>query len=204
MSSKILQRYYQWHAPIYDWTRWAFLFGRRQLMQKIATIAMPTPKSILEVGCGTGQNLLALAKIFPYADIVGCDLSADMLQRAKQKLARTSGITSPHRIQLKHAAIEDLPAHRFDLIVCSYMLSMTGPELETMVASLRRQLSPNGRLAVVDFDRSNVDWFGRWMARNHVRMDGSLSRALGGMAQVDETLAKDAFGLWRWLLWIGR
>ena len=72
-----LTRYYRWHARLYDATRWSFLFGRTALIRAIA--ADSQPRRILEIGCGTGSNLLYLHRQFPDAAITGLDLSADML-----------------------------------------------------------------------------------------------------------------------------
>ena len=47
-------------------------------------------KRILEVGCGTGYNLLNLAQTYPKATLVGMDLSSDMLAIAKKKSQGTS------------------------------------------------------------------------------------------------------------------
>ena len=58
-----LTRYYRWHAPLYDATRWSFLFGRAALIRGIALHRRP--RRILEVGCGTGANLLRLSRWFP-------------------------------------------------------------------------------------------------------------------------------------------
>ena len=49
-----LTRYYRWHAPLYDATRWSFLFGRAALIRGIALHRRP--RRILEVGCGTGAK----------------------------------------------------------------------------------------------------------------------------------------------------
>lgn len=67
-SHASLTAYYRWHARIYDLTRWAFLFGRSQLIHK-AAYRVVQPARILEVGCGTGRNLVALAQRFPAARI---------------------------------------------------------------------------------------------------------------------------------------
>ena len=79
-----LQGYYQFHAKIYDNTRWSFLFGRQAIIAQIGKYA--TPQTILEVGCGTGKNLVALANAFPTATITGVDVSADMLAVARRNL----------------------------------------------------------------------------------------------------------------------
>ena len=79
-----LQRYYRFHARIYDLSRWSFLKGRKDLMVQVA--AALQPRRILEVGCGTGANLLRLARSFPRAELCGLDLSGDMLAVAGGKL----------------------------------------------------------------------------------------------------------------------
>lgn len=85
-ASALLERYYQWQAPIYDLTRWAFLFGRAALLRRLA--AGPAPEHLLEVGCGTGHNLARLARLFPTARLTGVDLSDAMLARAERRLHR--------------------------------------------------------------------------------------------------------------------
>jgi S-adenosylmethionine-diacylgycerolhomoserine-N-methlytransferase len=32
-----IERYYRFHAPVYDLTRWTFLFGRSGILRKVAT-----------------------------------------------------------------------------------------------------------------------------------------------------------------------
>ena len=58
-----LAGYYRLHSKIYDSTRWSFLHGRWALVELLA--AQGRPNRILEVGCGTGTNLLHLARLFP-------------------------------------------------------------------------------------------------------------------------------------------
>jgi 2-polyprenyl-3-methyl-5-hydroxy-6-metoxy-1,4-benzoquinol methylase len=43
--------------------------------------------TILEVGCGTGNLLLGLAKAFPKARVLGVDIEADSLASARKKIA---------------------------------------------------------------------------------------------------------------------
>jgi SAM-dependent methyltransferase len=79
-----ITRYYRIHARIYDLTRWSYLKGRKALLRRVAARFHPT--RILEVGCGTGRNLLQLGHRFPQAELWGLDLSADMLSVAVKKL----------------------------------------------------------------------------------------------------------------------
>jgi ubiquinone/menaquinone biosynthesis C-methylase UbiE len=55
-TQESLRGYYRLHSKIYDATRWSFLFGRHRLIELVAS--HKTPTRILEVGCGTGTNLV--------------------------------------------------------------------------------------------------------------------------------------------------
>lgn len=190
-----LASYYRWQSHIYDATRWAFLFGRQELIRRAAT---GTPARILEVGCGTGRNLEQLARAFPRTEIVGVDCSGDMLAKARAKLADFGA-----RIKLHEGAYTAGVAGRFDLIVCSYSLSMMNPGYAEVLAGCRADLAAGGRLAVVDFLEAGPAWFGRWMAVNHVRMENHLPQALAAAGFAGAPEIRSAYGgLWRWFLLI--
>ncbi len=80
-----LRRYYRLHAPLYDATRWSFLFGRTGLVT-LSRQRQPGVRRILEIGCGTGKNLESIARAFPEAEIRGLDLSAEMLEQAGKRV----------------------------------------------------------------------------------------------------------------------
>lgn len=197
-SDHALERYYRFHASIYDATRWSFLFGRADLITQLAILG--APNSILEIGCGTGHNLLRLARRFPQARLTGLDLSADMLARARRRLAPFGD-----RFQLLHQAYaQPLEESHFDLIVLSYCLSMINPAWEQMIASTRQNLEPRGMIAVVDFHDSGWPAFRRWMGVNHVRMDGHLLPVLHAQFRSLDSTIRPAFGgLWRYFRFIG-
>ena len=117
-----LERYYRIHAHIYDVTRWSFLFGRTAILKKAASLIHP--EHILEIGCGTGKNLRTLCRLFPQAHITGVDMSEPMLHIARKKL----GDRNVQVTLLPLAYAKPLyPSPCFDLIVCSYSLSMFNP-----------------------------------------------------------------------------
>lgn len=196
--SSALPGYYRLHAPIYDLTRWSFLFGRKEL---IDALARQPAERILEIGCGTGYNLKRMADRFPRAQLVGADLSADMLDRARRNLATHAG-----RVRFHHGDFAELDVGAgFDLIVLAYTLSMTHPHTETLLRRAVALLAPGGRLAVVDFHDSPWPLFKRWMAVNHVRMEGELPELFSRVGLIGEPKVARAYGgVWRYLCYVGQ
>ncbi len=194
-----LERYYRWHAGIYDLTRWSFLRGREALVRWAA--ARLTPARILEVGCGTGKNLAHLGRLFPQARLWGVDLSADMLAVARKKL---QGLAD--RLTLIQAAYDQPVAAEpsFDLVVFSYSLSMFNPGWEEAIAAASRDLAPGGACAAVDFHDSNSPILKHWLALNHVRLDGHLLPGLKSRFPDHEAFIRPAFaGMWSYFLFLG-
>ena len=201
-NASSLRGYYRWHAKFYDATRWAFLFGRRGL---IATVAdqVETPSRILEIGCGTGKNLVALAEAFPGARITGLDLSSDMLDCARVKIAPFAD-----RIELVHRPYDGPVAGddgKFDLIVISYALSMINPGFDEVIRLCRGDLLEGGVIAVVDFHETRWTWFRKWMGVNHVRMEGQILAQLdAGYEAVVRQIGRGYGDLWRYVTFVGR
>lgn len=199
-AASSLTRYYQFHASIYDATRWSFLFGRESIIKEVAKRA--SPRNILEIGCGTGHNLDLLCKAFPQAKVTGVDLSGAMLTKAKEKLQAHGD-----RVQLREAAY-NAPmggdTGGYDLILASYALTMFNPGWEQALEAAHADLAPNGRLAVVDFHRARLPGFGQWMSVNHVRMEAHLLPGLEKLFEPEMCRIKSAYGgVWEFLQFIG-
>ena len=195
-----LQGYYQFHAKIYDNTRWSFLFGRQAIIAQIGKYA--TPQTILEVGCGTGKNLVALANAFPTATITGVDVSADMLAVARRNLG-----AQQRQVQLIAKAY-DQPLNaepRFDVVLFSYALTMFNPGWQAAIDYAAADLVTGGCIAVVDFHDSSLPAFKRWMGVNHVRMDGHLLPYLETNFTPQATTIHAAYGgFWQYLSFVGK
>ena len=196
-----IEGYYRLHARIYDATRWSFLFGRDAIVASAAE-AQPSPGRILEVGCGTGRNLVALARRFPGAHITGLDLSAAMLAVSRKK---TAGFGS--RITLVQRAYDAplAPMRGYDLVLCSYALTMFNPGFEAAITAASRDLAPGGHFALVDFHATRFPWFARWMGVNHVRMDAQLRPLLQKSFRPMVDQIQPAYGgAWEYLSFVGQ
>ena len=195
-----IERYYRFHAGIYDVTRWSFLFGRAELIQEI--VSRFVLSNILEIGCGTGKNLVNLCHYLPQARLVGLDISEDMLRQARKNLN-----AYPSRVEFLHRTydrpIKAEPA--FDLILFSYSLSMMPKDWESAIEYAQQDLRPGGLIAVVDFNDSSFSWFKRWMGLNHVRMDGHLLLRLRSSFRPLYLEINHAYaGWWSYFLFIGQ
>jgi S-adenosylmethionine-diacylgycerolhomoserine-N-methlytransferase len=181
--------YYRWQSKIYDWTRWSFLFGREQLIQRLI---QRRPRTLVELGCGTGRNLLALKRALPETPMVGVDLSWDMLRKAQDKLQSYDNM----RLVCGHAVPSNIG--QIDVILLSYVLTMTGPEFTQILRDCRARLSPDGVIAIVDFSNSPFEWFRRWMGLHHVQLSTELTDTLQHEFRAKIVQRRAYFGLWRY------
>jgi S-adenosylmethionine-diacylgycerolhomoserine-N-methlytransferase len=175
-----MDRMYRYQRHIYDATRKYYLFGRDRT---IAGLILQPGQSLLEVGCGTGRNLLLAHRAYPQAKLYGLDISAEMLESAR---ANFRGTTIRPDFQVADATdfvADDFGVAGFDRVLISYALSMI-PDWEKAIDAALASLAPNGSLHIVDFGQQEhlPRWFARflkaWLARFHVTPRADLHAAL--------------------------
>ncbi len=141
---------YRTQRHFYDLTRKYYLLGRDGL---IDALAPPAGGTVLEIGCGTGRNLIAAAKRWPDARYFGIDISAAMLETARASVAK-AGLAGKIMLAQGDATAFDAQAlfgvARFDRIFQSYTLSMI-PDWQGALREGAAKLAPGGRLDIVDF-----------------------------------------------------
>jgi len=145
-----MNRMYCRQRHIYDGTRRYYLLGRDRLIMGLK----PAPgANVLEIGCGTGRNLVQAARLYPDARFFGIDVSTEMLTSAIAAISRR-GMTG--RIRVAHGdgtafdpqLLFGIPS--FDHVMISYSLSMI-PDWRGVLQAAARRLTQGGRLHVVDF-----------------------------------------------------
>jgi SAM-dependent methyltransferase len=99
----------------------------------------PEPERVLDIGTGTGEAALFLAREFPRASVRGVDISEEMVRTAKAKV----GLDPEGRVAFKVADAAALPydEHSFDLAALVNM--------PPFFAEIARVLRPAGHVVVV-------------------------------------------------------
>ncbi len=187
-AGRLMDAIYTRQRHIYDATRKFYLLGRDGL---IADLAPPPGGSVLEIACGTGRNLVAIAERYPDARCYGFDISRAMLVTARQSIARaklTARVALAEADATNFDPVALFEESSFDRVVISYALSMIPPWRETLdhAAGL---LAPGGSLHLVDFGdgRGLPDAFnaalGAWLAKFHVSPRRELPDVVGAAAR---------------------
>jgi S-adenosylmethionine-diacylgycerolhomoserine-N-methlytransferase len=182
-SAARMDAIYRYQRHIYDATRRYYLLGRDRLL---AELAPPRGGSILEIGCGTGRNLVHAARLYPDARLYGLDLSSVMLESAAATSGR-AGLSERIALAQGDAASFDpvtlFGRREFDRVVLSYTLSMIPPWRAALSTALD-MVVPGGRLHVVDFGRQqgHPAWarnaLRRWLSWFSVDPRDDLQRAM--------------------------
>jgi S-adenosylmethionine-diacylgycerolhomoserine-N-methlytransferase len=186
-AAALMDRIYRHQRHIYDASRKFYLLGRDEAITKLSP---PIGGNALEIGCGTGRNLIKLARAYPRASFHGIDISAEMLDTARRS-ARRAGLAERIRFAQGDATHFDpmslfgRPA--FDRILISYALSMIPPWREAL-GEAARHLAPGGSLHIVDFgDQAGLpilfrQALNRWLALFHVAPRRTLPNDLAALA----------------------
>jgi ubiquinone/menaquinone biosynthesis C-methylase UbiE len=141
--------------PLSFWDR----IGRRT----VERLALPPDGNVLDVGCGTGASALPAAQaVGPNGLVIGVDLSARLLDRARDK-AKALGRSN---VEFLCADMTSLgyPDGHFDAVVSVFSIFFV-PDMEGLVRELWRMVRPGGKLAVTTWGpRIFEPAYSRWLA----------------------------------------
>lgn len=117
-------------APRYDFMNTAMTMGLHRRWLRKALAALPSDLSFMkdmavaDLATGTGHVALRLADTYPYADIVGIDLSEGMLAVARKKAEALTVKDGAERRSVKFEAGNclalDYPDNHFSLLTIAY------------------------------------------------------------------------------------
>jgi len=137
-------------------------------------VSAPTEASILEIGCGTGTNIIHLAERYPQGRCVGVDISERHISEG-HKIASGSACSN---VELRCGDIRNaaLGHGEFDFIICHGVYSWVAPSVRhELLSAISSSLSENG-VALVSY---NVlpGWRQRGVLRD-IMQTGAAHRAL--------------------------
>lgn len=164
MSTPVQQEYSRL-APIYDrrWTNYV----DRSIQATLNRLNIEPNSRILDLGCGTGSLFQSLLDVVPEAELLGLDLSTEMLDIAREKL--------PDSIELVVGSADNLPFadESFNLVISTSAFHYF-PNPVSVITEAKRVLKTNGRLVITDWCRDYwtcrlLDLWLRWFNSSHFR-----------------------------------
>ena len=136
-------------APRYDLLNGLMSGGRHHAWRRLAVDLAAPPRGgiALDVGCGTGDLTLALAR-HPLRRVVGVDLAPAMVERARCKVALRDWAYRVH-LGLGDALRLPFPDDTFDCALTAFTLRNVS-DVSQALAEMRRVTRPGGRIVSLD------------------------------------------------------
>jgi phosphatidylethanolamine/phosphatidyl-N-methylethanolamine N-methyltransferase len=143
MQTETVKAAYRRYAGFYDALFGPMLHaGRKAVVEKLG--CRPGEK-VLEVGVGTG---LSLPLYDAGVKVTGIDLSREMLDKARARVAR-QGLANVEALLEMDAEAMTFPDATFDKVVAMYVISAV-PRPERLLEELHRVCKPDGEILLVN------------------------------------------------------
>jgi ubiquinone biosynthesis O-methyltransferase len=115
---------------------------------------------ILDVGCGSGRDLIQLVKMG--CKCIGIDFSGKMIEESRKELSK-NGITAVE-LEIGDATNLRFPDRMFDKVFASEVLEHI-PNYNKAISEMARVLKPAGYLVVTTPNRRSIYGFDRYVIR---------------------------------------
>ena len=140
-EAAVRSAYRRW-APVYDNTFGRFTTeGRRHAVEFINQ----RQGKVLEVGVGTGLSLPDYGR---HLEIVGIDLSPEMLDKAREKVLE-EGLVNVRGLHEMDAGELSFPTGSFDTVVAMYVMTVV-PDPEKVMRELARVCKVGGEVILIN------------------------------------------------------
>jgi phosphatidylethanolamine/phosphatidyl-N-methylethanolamine N-methyltransferase len=135
-------KFYSEYALLYDKTFGKLFYDR--IRHVIKSLNIPRGARVLELGVGTGVSFPAYPR---HCAVIGIDLAADMLARARAKIAKNAW---SHLQVVKMDALNlSFAANSFDYVMAFHTVTVV-PDPVQMLAEAKRVCRPGGKIVIVN------------------------------------------------------
>lgn len=146
ISPTYMERLYSFYSPFYDYVFGLLLGpGRRQAFNYLSR--RPDQK-ILEIGVGPGSTLEFYP---PSSQVVGIDISAPMIKRARKKATRLNS-GNRYEFHVMDACNLDFPDNSFDVVMAAYVIT-TVCDPHRVCREMLRVVRPGGQIIAINHSR---------------------------------------------------
>ena len=151
-----VESYYDEDAPGFDSRYW-----HNPVLQVIRQdfreeVKRHTYRSMLEIGCGTGLDLLHFGETHPGVRIAGIDISVGMHQIAKDRIQREKLAN----VKVEKAGVDEVEAlfgrNQFDMVYVFFGALNTVKDLRAAANALYRVVVPSGVLVLTFVNRHYI------------------------------------------------
>jgi tRNA (cmo5U34)-methyltransferase len=149
-----------------------------EILLQVLPFDADRPLRVIDLGCGTGVLSALVAAAFPLASVVACDLSANMLEVCRRRLAGFGTRASFWQADFSDC---ELGEARFDLVVSGLAIHHLEPlRAAALYKRIHRSLRPGGMFVNRELVLgATAAWTRRYEAlwRQHAASSGELDAA---------------------------
>lgn len=142
------------HAPVYQ--LWQSPFIRAKLEPVLKNGDLQSCRRVLDIGCGPGIN----APFFEHAEYTGLDWNERYISHAQKRYGRNF-------ISADARTFQPSPGEEFDFVLAnSFFHHIDDDGVDSILNQVRKSLSPDGHVHILDLVLPEQSGIGRWLAVN--------------------------------------
>jgi demethylmenaquinone methyltransferase/2-methoxy-6-polyprenyl-1,4-benzoquinol methylase len=126
---------------------------RRKLVE---TMDLSEKDKVLDLGCGTGQLTRLIAESVPKGEIVGVDLTPEMIEEARRALSER--FSSAVNFQTGKGESLDLDTGYFDTATSAFTLRNV-EDVRQVLSEMQRVVKPGGKVFTLELAKPSIPLF---------------------------------------------